>query len=1448
MSYKKLLLLLASASVLFATVNRAFAQNWTLRLVPAEEDQVTNLSGDVWFFGSVACSADGTKIIAGANCGGFDEQGAPVCVSTNLGATWQVTTLPNIEWSGVACSADGTKMVAVAGDILVDPGVGSSFNPTTLYTSSDTGVTWAPHGATPFAGAGYVDNWDCVASSADGTKMVAALQEIDTTLYGTTNSPGVYGGIVLSTDSGGSWHESGVQGIWNAVASSADGNTLVALGEPCPYPGPECSNGLVVYVSTDGGGGWQQANLPPQYLACIAVSGDGSTIVAAGTNIFTSTNSGGDWTEQPGAPQGRFQPLFWKSLAASADGKKLVAGIGTGVIYTSADSGVTWASTNGSYGGGWIALASSADGLEVVALPRRIADDGASANSDDIFTLQAPLVASVSATPQLVQLGDTIKVVVNVINNYLYAVTNVQVAGSITVVGTGEVSPAGFTGPTVALTLAPGGTASFTYLYTATNYGTVSFTAAGTCIGAAGVVTTPPAISGMVNIAPKADLQVKTTATNDTTFLGGNEFQQTPGSDQILTIPVGSNGVAGYIVRLENASTTSRTFALHAVTNTVSNWTAQVMEGNSNIIDALMSPDGWTTPDLAAGAYIDMQASLAPMSDAGVLDRKSLLITATSDSTNTTILDSVLLYATLVPVPVQVTLLNMSGSGLTTGSIQAGLTDINAPLVPVTDPGVLAIQPLIHGGLVADDVTPLVIQLAANPTNLRQFSNGLDFALQPIILGGGVLNGNSLLQRLQVLTNGAWQSATDIVLTAASPIGYVQVLPILSDDVMIIPTTSPIAGSPEVPELDFDFSVMDNTSGVQAGDVKFAVRKPPIALIHGYNSDGNWGVDFKTVLGGSRPYEEGNSNDNFVCTAKYGQDHLTNLQVLSSAPVYVNTILSFDNLAPLALQAFNQTLAPLHASWAFTRFDVVAHSQGGVLTRMLCNANGNASIPDPFRNGANFNRGRFHRIVTIGSPQNGTRLLHYLLTLNQENKLSSLPQWVAALGVISTIVQDKFDPFGNQIAEINNPVTSAPWFPDPAASFHVTGAVIDNGASPGFGDATLSYVALGLALTGGGASVIPRGSDGVVDFDSMECCTPDNVPPTPAANNVFMLSPDNDVSHSQPAFVFGAASTETESTAVATHVIGALDQTLAAGEMTFGSFPMPAALNPEIESLIDSYANTTSFQRLLNPPQLLPQQLDDQTNYQYQVSFPTNLPPVGAVVWIVQVFGASGISSDGVELLTGGTNNSQVTVTVDTALVGDVVLSGSYVSGSNVVVTIPPTLVVSIPPPGVTLTGVQVEPSNIVLPVGSVVSPQVVATYSDGSSSLRYVTSNAVTVASSQPAIVSVADALNWQLTSVGTSQVTLTWSGFQAMSQITVFDPAATTPPTLSVLSAGNGQLTLQWPGYAASYQLASSDNLSATNSWQPVPTIPDTVGGESILTLSATNTQQFYRLQLEQ
>ncbi len=283
------------------------------------------------YWSSVACSADGTRLLAASEPYGGGT--GAVYMSSNAGVTWEITGLPTEYWSSVSCSADAKTAIVTAGDV---------------YVSTNSGSTWAP--ATGAYG------W-AAALSADGTKQVV----VDLGAV-------VSGAIYVSTNSGTNWRQvdsPAANGPWLSAAASADGSTFLAAGS-AGYHGVW---GYVA-VSTNSGASWWAADVPNTIgWACAAVSADGIKLVVAGDRaeqwgswVYVSSDRGVSW-KPSAAPMTR-----WTSIACSADGANLAGfgGDGFGSIYSSSDAGATWAAVD-ALATNWSSVASSADGAKVVA-------------------------------------------------------------------------------------------------------------------------------------------------------------------------------------------------------------------------------------------------------------------------------------------------------------------------------------------------------------------------------------------------------------------------------------------------------------------------------------------------------------------------------------------------------------------------------------------------------------------------------------------------------------------------------------------------------------------------------------------------------------------------------------------------------------------------------------------------------------------------------------------------------------------------------------------------------------------------------------------------------------------------------------------------------------------------------------------------------------------------
>lgn len=439
----------------------------------------------------------------------------------------------------------------------------------------------------------------------------------------------------------------------------------------------------------------------------------------------------------------------------------------------------------------------------------------------------------------------------------------------------------------------------------------------------------------------------------------------------------------------------------------------------------------------------------------------------------------------LTPVPpIQIVLSRGTPSAFSNASPGA---NIDEPLIPTTAPTVLAQQPSVTSGLVADGVTPLIIKITAGPGP----TGG------PVRLAFGGWFGGSLASphpALMVLGPGGWAAGSDVPLDPITGVGYAFIQGIPAE---AIDTTHEVSAQ------------LTAMLGPTTTSTTVRFRKPPIILVHGYNTAGTWGSDFKDILRQYRP-------DDFVRDdIVYGVDQNGNYDA--------NTYGTLANLAnelhATLLSQVDPGTAPFYSQWAFSRYDVVAHSQGGVLARMLCSGQKNLSI-SPFRSEANFFRGRFRRVITIGSPHNGSRMARHLWNLARKpGILSIIPSAMiqSPLGSLlqtNGTVQPKFDPWGEQIRNLNTP--GSRWRPDAAAKFSIIRTSINDGYPPGIGATPPipAYFIMGLGNFVTGPLVLPRGSDGVVDLDSAGGASP---------NYVYTFT-GVDIAHAE-SFVFAPAFT-----------------------------------------------------------------------------------------------------------------------------------------------------------------------------------------------------------------------------------------------------------------------------------------------------------------------------------
>ena len=239
-------------------------------------------------YNALQISGDGSHIFCGAYFQTYKNNNwnnyCGLVFSGDYGKSWNLNTnLPLINGNQIqafACSTNGLKVVAVA-------------NYGGIFTSADGGLNWVFQNGAPTNA-----NWTSVASSADGTKLVATRQW-----------DGISGGIYTSGNSGSTWTQqtsAPTNAYYSSVASSADGTMLVAATHWSDLSG--------TYTSANSGSTWiyQTNGFPNSSFSCerISISSNGSKLsTLGGGQIFTSVDFGNTWTpclSLPSQPTGLF--------------------------------------------------------------------------------------------------------------------------------------------------------------------------------------------------------------------------------------------------------------------------------------------------------------------------------------------------------------------------------------------------------------------------------------------------------------------------------------------------------------------------------------------------------------------------------------------------------------------------------------------------------------------------------------------------------------------------------------------------------------------------------------------------------------------------------------------------------------------------------------------------------------------------------------------------------------------------------------------------------------------------------------------------------------------------------------------------------------------------------------------------------------------------------------
>jgi uncharacterized repeat protein (TIGR02543 family) len=251
--------------------------------------------------------------------------------------TWSnaSSVTPSGNWHALATSADGTKVVAAI--------YGGK-----IYTSSDSGANWTER-----------------TNSTNRDWLAVAITQSSNVIYGAYRTGDNSGGVAVSTDFGATWSVTSAPSdcAYQGIATSGTSNVSAACTG---------TNSGIWYNTNNGSGTWTRATgTSGLNWTDLESSSDGSKLIASAwaSGIYMADNGTFSYTNKVNATLSAYS---WSGIAINSNGSRLIAlsrgGGPGGRVYTSTDSGSNWAVNDGAGAGDWMSASISANGNTLVAV------------------------------------------------------------------------------------------------------------------------------------------------------------------------------------------------------------------------------------------------------------------------------------------------------------------------------------------------------------------------------------------------------------------------------------------------------------------------------------------------------------------------------------------------------------------------------------------------------------------------------------------------------------------------------------------------------------------------------------------------------------------------------------------------------------------------------------------------------------------------------------------------------------------------------------------------------------------------------------------------------------------------------------------------------------------------------------------------------------------------